>query len=142
MHQRECPLWQGLNVLRLAASARIRSAEVAEQASTISEACRSGEPLNVANATSPLNNVMNAAIQLKQSIEATSKILESLRIPASLNRFEKAYRHFLESQNIRWLLVDVLLPLGVAAYALFSLLRSRPRPVQGTSRSCCTASNS
>jgi hypothetical protein len=77
----------------------------------------------VCNATAPLNNIMTAATQLKQSIEATAKTLESLRIPASLDRFEKAYRHFLESQNVRWLLVDALLPLGVAAYALILLLR-------------------
>jgi hypothetical protein len=95
----------------------------AEQESAIREACKTGEPLNVCNATAPLNNIMNAASQLKQSIEATAKTLESLRIPASLDRFEKAYRHFLDSQNIRWLLVDALLPLGVAGFALFLLFR-------------------
>jgi hypothetical protein len=93
----------------------------ADQQAAIREACGSGEPINVANATAPLNNIMTAANQLKQSIEATAIVLASLRIPASLDRFEKTYRHFLESQNIRWLLVDALLPIGVAAYALYTL---------------------
>lgn len=94
----------------------------AEQEAAIRDACKTGDPLNVTNATIPLNNIVTAANQLKQSIQATAKTLESLRIPASLERFEKTYRHFLQSQNVRWLLVDALLPLGVAIYALYALL--------------------
>ena len=47
----------------------------------------------------------------------------ALNFPASLERFERAYVHFLKSQNLRWLLLDVLLPLAVAGMALWYLRR-------------------
>jgi hypothetical protein len=60
--------------------------------------------------------------QLRQDIEAIVTMLQSPRIPASLRRFEKAYLRFQASQSIRWLIIDILIPLGVALFALILLL--------------------
>jgi hypothetical protein len=69
----------------------------------------------------PLNQITLAASQLRQAIQQTAYPFTSLRIPASLDRFERAYVHFLKVQNVRWLLLDVLLPLVVALIALSAL---------------------
>ncbi len=81
------------------------------------------ETSNVADAAHALNEVTQAAQQLRQTIGQTAYPFISLRIPASLERFERAYVHFLKSQNLRWLLLDVLLPLAVAGMALWYLMR-------------------
>lgn len=94
---------------------------VAAQEAAIREACAGKEPLNVANATAPLNQITHSAQQLRHAIEQTAKTLGSLRIPASLERFDRAYLHFLKVQNVRWLVLDVLLPLSVAGCALLLL---------------------
>jgi uncharacterized protein YaaQ len=96
---------------------------VEAQEALIREACSGREPLNVANATAPLREITNSAQQLRQAIEQTAKTLSSLRIPASLERFERAYVHFLKAQNVRWLVLDVLLPLIVAGVALWYLMK-------------------
>lgn len=93
------------------------------QEAAIREACQTNNAINVASATMPLGDIRSAAQQLRQQIQQTEKTLSSLRIPASLDRFERAYAHFLKSQNIRWLVLDVLLPLIVAVAALFVLVR-------------------
>jgi hypothetical protein len=96
---------------------------VEAQESAIREACAGGDPLNVANATAPLMQIVQAAQQLRQSIEQTAKTLSSPRIPASLDRFERSYVYFLKAQNVRWLVLDVLLPIGVAVAALVFLVK-------------------
>jgi hypothetical protein len=90
---------------------------------TIREACADGNAINVANATMPLGEIRSTVQQARQSIDQTVKTLSSLRIPASLDRFDRAYVHFLKVQNVRWLLLDVLLPLGVGTVALYFLIK-------------------
>jgi hypothetical protein len=94
---------------------------LAAQEAAIREACLTGNPINVDNATALLGQVRQAANELKGAIESMGKTLRSLRIPASLDRFDQAYRHFLTSQNVRWLLLDALLPIGMAILALILL---------------------
>jgi hypothetical protein len=68
-----------------------------------------------------MREIVITATQLQAAIESTAKALQSQRIPASLDRFDRAFHHFLTSQSMRWLLLDALLPLGLGVYALVQL---------------------
>jgi hypothetical protein len=92
-----------------------------DQEAVIREALAGGNAINVSNATAPLQAIVNSAQQLRQSIEQTAKTLSALRIPASLDRFERTFARFLKVQNQRWLWVDVLLPLALGGVALWYL---------------------
>jgi hypothetical protein len=100
-------------------------AKIAQQDQAIRKACEGGSPLNVANATSPLNAILTSIQKLRSAIESTEKVLRAPRIPASLERFESTYRLFLSSQNVRWLTVDAFLPLAVASAAIAVLCAAR-----------------
>jgi len=58
------------------------------------------------------------------SIESNNKkmleVIESHRISVSLKKFDERYKLMLESQNLRWLFVDVGLPIILGFIALFS----------------------
>ncbi|KJZ67247.1 hypothetical protein [Pseudomonas fluorescens] len=59
----------------------------------------------------------NALLQLRHELMASTKAVESERIPASLARFDGWFRNLLTLQNVRVLVVDIAFPmvLGVAA---------------------------
>ncbi len=53
-----------------------------------------------------------------EAIKDTKKALESERIPASLERFDSAFRDLLRSQNNRWLFLEWIFPLGLGLAAI------------------------
>ncbi|MDR3427912.1 hypothetical protein [Silvimonas sp.] len=53
------------------------------------------------------------------SISKLHNILDSERIPASLERFDKKFEYFATQQNVRWLVFDALIPI---AFALLSII--------------------
>ncbi len=77
---------------------------------------------NLNNALQALSQVKQSVDNLKRSLERTDKTISSLRIPASLSRFDKWFGLFLRSQNLRWLLVDTCAPLVFGLVASLILL--------------------
>ena len=77
---------------------------------------------NIVNACNILTTAQAALGQLTNSINATSKVIENYRIPVSLERFDKWFECFLNSQNIRWILIEFLLPITIALYAIWRLV--------------------
>lgn len=68
-----------------------------------------------------VQHVRNEIVDVKGKIETIQKTLEADRIPASLDRYDKWFALFLRSQNLRWLIVEFLLPFLLAGYALLLL---------------------
>jgi hypothetical protein len=70
----------------------------------------------VNNVCGPIETLRALVGQLRQSIDQNLASFEANRIPASLDRFDLWHRHFLQSQSLRWLAVDVLIPVfcGIA----------------------------
>lgn len=87
---------------------------------TVKDALEGKDP-NVVNACMSINQVAEDIRKLKNSIEDTSKTIESKRIPASLKRFDSRFQLFLRSQNLRWLIVELGFPLLLGGYALVLL---------------------
>lgn len=81
-----------------------------------------GDSLNLSNAMNSLNQVKISLDKLKEQIELTEKTIDAKRIPCSLRRFDSWFSLFLRSQNLRWLLIDVLTPLFVGSFAMYLLM--------------------
>lgn len=69
-----------------------------------------------------IKHVSEDIAKLENSIKATEETLNSDRIPASLRRFDYWFSLFLRSQNMRWLLIELLLPIFVGLYSIILLL--------------------
>lgn len=78
--------------------------------------------LNFSNAMNTLNEAKKAVNKLKSQIESTEKTLIAQRIPCSLDRFDSWFKMFLKSQNARWLLIDILLPIIIGITATILLI--------------------
>lgn len=67
-----------------------------------------------------LKSVTDQSDQLKSALEELKKIYDSKRIVVSLKRFDNWFKLFLQSQNIRWILIEFSLPalLGLSAIPL------------------------
>lgn len=80
-----------------------------------------GEGHDTAKLKRQVENNRNELIDIKGKIEAIKNTLASERIPASLATFESWFSLFLRSQNLRWLLIDFLLPMVLAGFAILLL---------------------
>lgn len=87
---------------------------------TIIGSSSDGKNLNIIlNSLSELNKKVS---ELKSAVVNTEKTLLSQRIPASLKRFDDWFRLFLKSQNLRWIIIDTLLPIVIGTAAVVVLL--------------------
>lgn len=62
--------------------------------------------------------VRESLASLNRSMDQTTAVEQSTRIPVSLKRFDRWFEIFLRSQNLRWLLIDFLAPVLLGGYAI------------------------
>lgn len=87
-----------------------------------SEYTSGASDLNIVNnACRPLGEAREAIAKLERSIGEAAKTINAARIPSSLKRFDNWFHLFLRSQNLRWFVIDVLVPVGLAGVALYVL---------------------
>lgn len=79
------------------------------------------DAMNIVNATSLISSVRDAVMKLERSITETKDTVSALRIPVSLRRFGGWFHLFLRSQNLRWLVVELGVPILAGLYALVLL---------------------
>lgn len=79
---------------------------------------------HIDNACRLIGEAKKEITALNQLIELTQKTLTASRIPVSLKRFDKWFQMFLNSQSYRWLVMDILVPLGLWGYAIYLLSRT------------------
>ena len=65
-----------------------------------------------------LNSALTNTIRLQQSVETAQKAIADQRIPVSLKRFDNWFQLLLRSQNLRWLIIELLLPIVFGGLAL------------------------
>lgn len=80
------------------------------------------DPNKLSSASSFIHSTRIDMADFKKAIERSQKTIESVRIPASLERFDNWFKILLRSQNLRWITIEMLLPLIVGGYALYALL--------------------
>ncbi len=66
--------------------------------------------------------------QLGEKLKAGLELQQSLRVPVSLERFDLAFRSFLLSQNLRWLLLEVGVPVGLGCLSISACLAMLSAP--------------
>ena len=79
------------------------------------------DAMNIVNACRPIGEARDIMIKLQQSIDEAQKALSATRVPVSLKRFDNWFQLFLRSQNLRWLVIDLLVPIFLASYAILLL---------------------
>jgi len=66
--------------------------------------------------------ILTSLSKVASSLEKSSVLLNNDRIPVSLERFDHAFKLFLKSQNMRWLLLEWLTPVLIGFSANGSLI--------------------
>lgn len=74
--------------------------------------------------TQRTRDVVSRLESISRSIQDLNKTLRNGRIEESLRRFDGWYRFFLKSQNLRWILIDVIAPIAIAIVGLVALTRA------------------
>lgn len=82
-----------------------------------------GEFENLNNALRAHSETLSRTQELKNSITYLQETFTSNRIPVSLRRFDNWFQLFLRSGNLRWIVVDALIPLLTGGFALILLMR-------------------
>jgi hypothetical protein len=82
------------------------------------------DAMNIVNACTRLSEVLPTLQQVQNAITSATETIGSDRIPTSLKRFDNWFELFIRSQNLRWLVIDILLPISLSGYALFLLIGS------------------
>jgi hypothetical protein len=74
---------------------------------------------NVLHACQSIRDVNSSIEELKRSLVHTNKLFESNGSSASLLRFDSYYIYFLRSQNLRWFVIELCLPIVLGLYAIY-----------------------
>lgn len=85
---------------------------------TVKKELESKENPSIVNACQSIRHVSTDINKLKGAVEKSVKTIESSRIPASLKRFDAHFSLYLRSQNLRWLAIELLLPIAVGVYSI------------------------
>lgn len=80
-----------------------------------------GNP-NAVNACMSINRVSQDITKLKGAVESAVNAIESKRIPESLQRFDSRFQLFLRSQNLRWLILELGLPIALGIVSMILLV--------------------
>jgi len=76
----------------------------------------SRDTLNISSHVMPLKKSWK---EVSSSLTAIKETLASDQIPKSLNTFDRRFRFFLVSQNIRWILIEYIAPIVLASVSLY-----------------------
>jgi hypothetical protein len=82
------------------------------------------DSLNIVNACHPIGEAIDGIARLSRSIESTQKMINAKRILVSLERFDKWFELFLRSQNLRWLVIDLLVPVILCGCSIYLLCQT------------------
>lgn len=95
---------------------------------TIDQVEKTVARVKVNSSVPPPNHLSTELSTLASNIQALNsevvkldKSINGLRLKVSLRRFDGWFQLFLRSQNLRWFIVEFLLPVLLGLYALFLL---------------------
>jgi hypothetical protein len=71
------------------------------------------EPGEMSRAQKQVDQIANKITNLEETLKRTKDTIGAARVPVSLKRFDGWYRAFSISQNLRWLIIDALIPIGL-----------------------------
>ena len=71
-----------------------------------------------------ITTLVNLNSSNQQYMKRVVTVFENPRITTSLSRFDKWFYLFLQSQNLRFLINDIILPIGIAIIAIIFLIQT------------------
>lgn len=74
------------------------------------------------NLSKMLSELDNKSKTIEQSTSNLTKAVESIRVDGSMLRFDQWYKILIRSQNARWIILDMLLPVALSLTAIISLI--------------------
>ncbi|NQZ31057.1 MAG: hypothetical protein HRU06_07260 [Oceanospirillaceae bacterium] len=79
-------------------------------------------PMNITNSCNSIARLSDGVQKLQRSVDTAAKTIGSQRIPVSLERYDSRFKLFLKTQNLRWLVLELGLPIimGFVAVGLLS----------------------
>lgn len=95
--------------------------KLAEWEKRVEESILNNNP-NLMSVVQSFREVQTNINDVKKKIENVEKTLTAVRIPASLERFDNRFKLMLRSQNIRWLVLELALPLLLGCWAVWLLI--------------------
>lgn len=72
---------------------------------------------NLNSISTRLSRIEEIANDLKRAVDASTKVLDSKRIPVSLKRYDTWFMLFQWNQLLRWFLIEWLAPIGIGIWA-------------------------
>lgn len=96
-------------------------AQVTPMMSGVMEELNKGQTPALANLQTAFMSLREQLNGVSGAIKDATRTLESERIPASLERFDTAFRDLLQSQNSRWLFLEWIFPIGLGLAAICML---------------------
>lgn len=81
---------------------------------------------NFLHTASLIQEAKTRVTELQRTVEATKITIESNRVPVSLERFDQWFKFFLRSQNLRWLVIDIMAPIILGIMAITLLFTKAP----------------
>ncbi|MFE8709635.1 hypothetical protein [Aeromonas allosaccharophila] len=84
----------------------------------------SNEPLaaDVPQLISKLEETKELLVHSRVSLSKLNEVLLSDPFQIALPRFNSSFRHFLVSQNIRWVIFELIVPFGLAVLSIYFLV--------------------
>jgi hypothetical protein len=79
--------------------------------------------LNISSQVQPIKLDIEST---KKTIERIEKVLESNQLIESMETFDRRFKFFLKSQNIRWFIIDFSAPILLATSAILKMIQVIP----------------
>lgn len=80
------------------------------------------DPPRGSNFNAEMGKVRSELDKIDKAMETVNTTLTNSRLVSSLALFDTRFRHFHASQNLRWILIEWLLPIGIGLLALCGLI--------------------
>ena len=81
----------------------------------------SHDTVNISSNVHPLKMEFES---IKYSIKAIETTLAAEQLSSSIKVFDRRYKYFLKTQNIRWFVVDFMFPIALSSVAIYKMIDS------------------
>lgn len=81
----------------------------------------SHDTVNISSSVDPLKIEWHS---IKYSIKAIEATLAADQLSSSMKVFDRRYKYFLKTQNIRWFVVDFIFPIALSSVAIYKMIDS------------------
>ncbi|OJA06811.1 hypothetical protein QHL1GM_16150 [Halomonas sp. QHL1] len=79
----------------------------------------SRDTVNISTSVDPLKDEWQS---IKRSIQAIEKTISADQVIDSMRVFDRRYKYFMKTQNIRWFVIDFIFPIVLSSVAIYKMI--------------------